>query len=170
MLRCLIAQLVRKDRALSAYVHGEYIGRGCSPTTSRLKTLIFQLLSGVEESRICIDGVDECAEKDQAQILGGLLPLAQPSTSTIDPPSCKILFTSRDIRSISRHLKKNTTVALSEERRFVDASIKSFIHDELQVFRNETELVGQQEQIVDGVKHELVSRAEGLNVWFLRFD
>ena len=162
VLRCLIAQLIRNDRALSSYVHEEYIGKGCSPTTARLKALICRLLSGVKESRICIDGVDECADKDQNQILGALLPLVQ-STTMATGACCKILFTSRDIRSISRYLKKHPTVALNEERRSVDAAIDAFIHDKLQAFRNEIENVGQQQDLVDGVERELVSRAEGLN-------
>ena len=156
--KCMIAQLVRKDWALSACAHKEYVERGLSPTTVRLKTLLCQLLSVTNRSYICVDGIDECTAKDQTQIINGILSLVQPSAADANR---KALFTSRDIRTISKHLKTFTTVALSEQRNFVDAAIKSYVRDHLTNFRDQMENVGSSIDLVPKIEHELVSRAEG---------
>lgn len=117
------------------------------------------LLSGVKEVRICIDGADELAEKDQSNIISGLLPLAQGS---ILGTLCKMLFTSRDIRPISKHLAKHVTIALSEERMSIEPAISIYIKDSLADFREQMTGMGRQHDLVDRIEHDLVVKAEGL--------
>lgn len=160
ILKCLTTQLVRRNQGLCAYIHKEYIEKGWSSSTSKLKSLISYLLNGLEETRICVDGVDECAETDQSQVILGLLPLARPQESG---GRCKILFTSRDIRSISRHLAKYPTMALSAERSFIEPAIRNFVHESLPDFPDQVAYEGHQD-MVNRIEQDIVAKAEGLNI------
>ena len=159
ILRCLTAQLLRQHRILAAHIHKEYIEKGQTPSVSRLKGLLCDLQRGTSELYICVDGIDECADKDQAQIILGLTPLVQPQDTG---SNCKILFASRDIRAISKHLKKYTTVALTQERRFIESAIQSYVHDSLLRLRDQGQFKEQQKDLIDRVEHDLVVKAEGL--------
>ena len=156
ILKCLTAQLVSKNQGLSAFVHKEYIQKGLSPSVARLKALISNLISSTKDVRIVIDGLDECLDKDQSNIVTSLLPFTQ-TTSTI----CKLLFTSRDLRLISRHLKKHLTVALSDERLFIENGIKSYVEDSLSSFQDQLESLGQDKDLVTRIQHDLTAKADG---------
>ena len=158
MLKCLTAQLVQRHQDLSAYIHKEYIEKCLSPTVARLKTLLFQLVASSKDVRICIDGLDECAKKDQASIILSLLPFINtPAAGTV----CKILLTSRDIQSISKHLKERVTISLSEERQFIDPAIKYYIQESTNSLQGQLENLGQQEDLVARIQNELVAKADG---------
>ena len=158
LLKCLTVQLVRRNRPLSAYIHKEYIERGLSPSVARLKTLIARLSSATRELRICIDGVDECAEKDQTQIISAILPLVQQSASNT---LCKVLFATRDTRPLARHLAKFATISLTEERSLIDPAIKGLVQASLPSLSRQIGDDSPQNDLIARIEHDLVTKAEG---------
>ena len=143
---------------MSAYVYRDYIERGLAPSTARLKTLISHLSSAIKDLRICIDGIDECSGKHQVQIISGVLPLAQlPASNTV----CKVLFASRDIGSLSKHLAKYTTICLTEERSAIEPAIKGLISESLPRLEGKLNALDQNDDMFARIEHDLVAKAEG---------
>ena len=158
ILRCLTAQLLRSNKDLAAYVYDEYIRQGLNSSTLQFKRLIPTLLSSLPSVRIVIDGLDEFDRIHHDQILKDLLPFASARNAE---SICKILFTSRDIVPISKHLVKYSKICLSDERGSIDVAIQSFIKDSLVDIRHNLDdrRVGSLE--MGKIEQDLIEKAEG---------
>ena len=159
VLRSLVAQLLRHNRDLSAYVYDEYICQGLTSSVPQLKKLIPTLLLSIPSVRIVIDGLDEFEQKDQSEILNDVIPFASASdTGAV----CKVLIASRDISLISKRLSKRSIISLSgKERTDVDAAIQSFVQHSLIDIRRNLKDMNVDNSITTKVEHDLIEKADG---------
>lgn len=158
ILRSLVAQLLRSNRELSAYVYDEYICQGLASSVPQLKKLIPTLLLSIPSVRIVIDGLDEFERKDQNQILNDVLPFASPSDIGA---VCKVLISSRDIYPISKHLSKRSTISLNKERAFINAAIQSFVQHSFVDIRQKLDDMNVDSSITSEVERDLIEKADG---------
>ena len=159
VLRTLMAELLRVNNDVAAYVYDEYIVKGRPPSIPRLKQLLQSLLSTVPSTRIILDGIDELESGDQIQILGDVLPLA-----TVKDPkaSCKVLISSRRILEILSIMSKYPTLDLSREHSSTDRSITSFVRHELGGLCTKLgQAHGDASPIIKEVEQEIIEKAEG---------
>lgn len=106
-----------------------------------MKDLLAQVLSGLHLSRIVLDGIDECHETQQKEILSTFLSLQKNA-----PNSCKLLISSRvDEGYIKRMLRQNPTVRLKEHT--ADA-ISLFVEQN----------VAELSEIFDSLEEDLLTR------------
>jgi len=158
ILKLLITQLLNRSRDLASYVYEEYVAMGKTTSMLQLKDLIFALLQGFRITRIVVDGLDECDESDQKDIIEDLRRLAGVSPSG---SICKILFVSRDISSISQHLRKMSSINLSFERTAIDSAIKSFVISKLDPVREKVLHMNLGSGLIDSISSEILEKADG---------
>jgi hypothetical protein len=157
ILRSLTAQILRSNRDLAVFVYDNYIRPGHTSSILQLKKLIPTLLSSIPSVRIIIDGLDEFEQKDQSQILNDLVHFASTQNSNA---ICKILFASRDIPTIARHLSKRITVSLNEERESITQGIRSYVSHKLREIRvNFGAMIG--DEVIARIECDLIEKAEG---------
>ena len=152
VLRVMVAQLVKSQPDMLPHIHQNYVDKALNPSLKVMKELLAQVLSGLPSSRIVLDGVDECHEAQQKEILSTLLSLQKNA-----PNSCKLLISSRVdegyIKSVLRQmpsirLKDHNSEAISL---FVDQNVAelSDIFDSLE------------DDLLDRIRRELCSKAGG---------
>ena len=122
----------------------------------QLRKLIPELLANVPATRIVIDGLDECHQKDQQAVLQELLPLCLPSDA-----HCKVLFSSREGAHISKMLRKNPYINLKDKNLEVDNDIRHFVNQNLAELR---ERFGC--EVLDRIEQKLVEKADGRSSLF----
>lgn len=162
LFRSLVAQIVQAHPHAAIHVSDNYVSSYRAASRKAIVSLLPELLDIVGTWRLVIDGLDEWDSKEQKATLDDILTLATWKSSGY---SCKIFISSRDMPTISRIMgqkKKTTTVvSLSEEHKFIDQSIQSFINKRLDDFRD-----GLQDLDLDGsalseVRRLLVEKSDG---------
>lgn len=111
ILRSLVLQLLRQHLDLPPHVCENYTNRGYNPSMQQLRKLLPELLDTIPAIRIIIDGLDECQEKMQKQVMQELLCLCTSSDG-----HCKILFSSREVLRLVK-LYAESSAYPSETRR-----------------------------------------------------
>lgn len=165
ILRSIAAQIIQSNSDLAEYVQDKYIINGTVQFRRTLKNLLLDLLSSIPSSRLVIDGIDECEPEEQKLIIQEFYQLtSQGGTAHI----CKILFSSRDIPTISRCLrnKKSKVSELPQDReesavQGVRAAIRSVVDTRLLELQDEMDEIDPDPAIVERVKYELVEKANG---------
>ena len=127
IFRTLILQLVRGNVDFASHISDDYIAKCLSCSMAQLKALLPTLLNATVSTRIIVDGLDECEDKQQRQVLQELLKLSGDR--------CKLLISSRDGGSISKILKKKRRIALGDCRADVDADIRLYTSQALTELR-----------------------------------
>ena len=153
MLRTIALQILRENKDLAAYVSDNYANYGGSPSIHQLRKLIPELLANVPATRIVIDGLDECYEKDQQAVLQELLPLCSPLEAR-----CKLLFSSREGAAIGKSLRKKPFISLKDKNLEVDNDIRHFVRHNLGELR---ERFGS--DVLDNIEQKLVEKAGGMS-------
>lgn len=162
ILRSIAAQMIQSNPDLAEDVHDRYVITRTTQTQSKFKDLLTDLLSGIPSSRLVIDGIDECEPEEQKFIIQEFSRL----TSQGGPAHiCKVLFSSRDIPTVSRHLRtkksKASELPLAREENAVRAAIRSVVDKRLLELQDELDEIDPDPIVVEKVKHELVERANG---------
>lgn len=159
ILRSLAAQIIRQNRELAGYVYEEYTKQGRSASMAELKKLLPYLLSGVDSTRLVIDGLDECSEKIHKEVLLELNSLAAHGP---DDGICKILVASRNVTTISRvALKIGSALALDEERQAVDRAIQTYVRRSLTDVQADLDVLHLTDDIMSSIESRLTTKAEG---------
>ena len=151
ILKSIAAQLLRAHLDLAAHVADKYAHQGRASSIQQLRKLIPELLATIPLTRIVVDGLDECHERDQKSILTELLSLSKDSGA-----HCKVLFSSRESVYISRTLRRKPNISLKERKADVDTDIRVFVNENLTELRDR---FGN--QIMDDVEQRLVQKADG---------
>jgi hypothetical protein len=115
---------------------------------TQLKELLPNLTKATSETRIIIDGLDECEDRDQTQILKELMKLGGNR--------CKILISSRDYGDIGKIPRKKKTLAFRDRRNDINKDIQLYVTQTLAGLR---ERFG--DQIIDEIKRVVVEKADG---------
>ncbi|KAF4546252.1 uncharacterized protein LTHEOB_4249 [Lasiodiplodia theobromae] len=166
ILRSIAAQIIQSNPDLAEYVHDKYVITRTTQTQSKFKDLLTDLLSGIPSSRLVIDGIDECEPEEQKFIIQEFSRLTSQGGSA---HICKVLFSSRDIPTVSRHLRtkksKASELPLAREEIAVRAAIKSVVDKRLLDLQDDWDEIDPDPEIVKRVKHELVEKANGMFLW-----
>lgn len=159
LLQALAWQLVRDHQHLCAAVNIEFINQGSQRSSKpQIRRLLEVALSSYPSVRIIIDGLDECDDKQQEEILEEMIGLARPSNSS---SICKILISSQDIRTIFRKLQNRTNIDLSREHVAIQTAISSFVRAQVEhspLFRATD---GLDKEELQNVEQTLINKADG---------
>lgn len=111
------------------------------------------LLSAVPSTRIIIDGLDECQERDQKSILTELLSAVKSSAAP-----CKLFVSSRTETYISKVLRKSPTICLTEkkEKQNVEKDIQEYVKYSVMGLRDTFPSI-----LMDEVERTVVEKANG---------
>lgn len=137
ILRSLLLQLLRRNGELVAHVYHEYVIGRKLPTTSCLEQLLQRFLAAIsEEPRsteyvwIVIDGVDECEVARQARLVTLLNQIASRSSGQ-GAKVCKVLLTSRASQTMTKRLRKQQIISLSDESHYLGNAIQNYASQRL---------------------------------------
>lgn len=158
LLRIIAGQLIKQRQDLAGLVYEQYILKGCSPSKKSLKDLIQILLSGVCSARLIVDGLDECTDEEQREVISAIRFLTENNPSSID---CKAIIFSRDIPTISKGLKKSAKISLKEEVAAVESSIKTYVHHDIHEIRDELDEFADDFHLLDEIERKIVTKADG---------
>lgn len=153
VMRNVVAQLVKCQPDLLPHIHQNYVDKALNPSIKAMKGLLAQVLSGLHSCRIVLDGIDECHETQQKEIISTFLSLQKGA-----PNSCKLLISSRvDEGYIKNVLRQKPSIRLKEHT--ADA-ISLFVE------RNVAELLdifhSLEDELLNRIRHELCSKAGGM--------
>ena len=158
VLRSLATQLLAKTTSLAPYVLDTFASHGQKPTKKHLGIILEKMITSLPSLRIVVDGLDECLQDDQDEIMQDLLRI-KGST----PGACKLLLSSRKHRIVSRWLHLKPTIRLDDKTTHINSTISSFIHPRLQTLRDRFSPA-----IVDHLEKLLLKKANGCS--FLDFS
>jgi NACHT domain len=161
LFRAIVTQLVQKQPDLCAFIQNEFVNNGHQASVAQLRQLLPVLLSAFSSIRIIVDGLDECDEKEQNSFLTELTKLAGCNNSS---SSCKILISSQDFITISRSLRKRSSINLSQERAPIQTAISRFVRS--RITRNHLlyDPENSNKTLAAQVEQTLVNKADGLSL------
>ena len=151
VLRSLTTQLLAETPSLAPYLLETFASRGQKPTKKNLGTILEKMITSLSSLRVVVDGLDECLQDDQDEIMQDLLRI-KGST----PGACKLLLSSQKHRSISKWLHLKPTLRLDDKTEHINSTISSFIHPRLQNLRDRFSPA-----IVDPLENLLLEKANG---------
>lgn len=114
-----------------------------------------RLIATLPSLRIVVDGIDECRQDDQDEVIEDLLKIKGPVVG-----ACKLLLSSRKHPSISRWLHSKPAIRLDDNTDNVNSAISSFIRPRLQSLRDRFGPA-----VVDGLGALLLAKANGMFLW-----
>jgi hypothetical protein len=160
ILRSFCAQLLRAHPDLSTFFFDEYLGKGTNPSIQTLSGALSLVLSSIDIVRIVVDGLDEWDSKSIKKTITDLTPLVSSNVSGV---SHRLIFSSRDVPQISQVLSRKETISLRDEKSFVDAAMRVYIHAGI------TDLGDQFQSHVDpvvlhAIENTLVEKADGMSM------
>lgn len=151
VLRSFATQLLARNASLAPYILETFASNGQKPTKRNLGTIIEKMISSLPSLRIVVDGLDECLQDDQDEIMEDLLRIKGPA-----PGACKLCISSRKHRSISRWLHSKPTIRLDDNTDNINSTISSYIHPRLRSLRDHFSPA-----IVDSLGNRLLEKANG---------
>lgn len=122
-------------------------------TISKTRDLLKDLLQLSESSFIVLDGLDECEESHQRQMLSEIFNLCHPSNGQ---RKAKVLLSSRETKPIVRKLKNSPQISLRKEHDSLRQDITRFTKASLSEL---TERFG--DALVDEIGDIIVQKADG---------
>jgi hypothetical protein len=152
ILRYAIARLLRDHQYLLPYVYDTYATKSTRPSTSRLRALVLELLAACKITFFVIDGLDECDEHDQKEVMVELLKIANASIARV-----KILFFSQESSLIKQKLNRFPQISLSDEEEFMSKDIETFAKASLSELRQRFE-----GHFIDNIEQTLIEKADGI--------
>lgn len=158
IFRSLTTQLLVVNTSLAPYILETFANNGQKATKKNLGIILEKMITSLSSLRILVDGLDECLQDDQEEIIQDLLQIKGPVQG-----ACKLLLSSRKHRSISRWLHSKPTVRLDDNCDNVNSTISSFIDPRLQSLRHHFSPT-----IVDSLGDGLLAKANGCLPFALR--
>ena len=151
-MRSIAAQLVKSLPGIVPYVHQHYVDKALSPSPKLMRKLLREVLAGTDCCRIVLDGIDECDETQQKEVLSTFLDFQQNAAD-----SCKILFASRnDENHIKNLLRKSTIIPLKGQ---TDDAIRLFVNSKIAELTDKFEFLS--DIVLDRIRYRLSSKADG---------
>lgn len=150
ILRTIAIQLLRYNPDLCSLVANEYVYTRLPCVVAQMKKLVPQLLRAVSNSRIIIDGVDECSSDTQRAIIEDL----QVVCLGIDCTS-KILFSSRGETQIKKMFLTKPQILL-DGREEINVDIRSYVKHKL------GDIQTSDQAVRDNIESILISKADGM--------
>ena len=151
-MRSIAAQLVRCQPDIVPYVHQNYIDTALHPSPKLMRKLLREILTATNCCRIVLDGIDECEDAQQRDVLSTFLDLQQDATD-----SCKILFASRNDENLIKALLRHNTVI--PMRGQTDDAIRLFVNSKIAELTDKFESLD--DIVLDRIRYRLSSKADG---------
>lgn len=151
ILREFTTQLLIATPGLAPYILETFANNGQRPTKKTLGIILEKLTTSLTGIRIIVDGLDECPESDQLEVVDDLLKIKGPT-----PGACKVLLSSRNVRSISKNLQTKPFFRLDDNSDIVKVAIASFVHGRLETLREKFN-----NDIVDKLERQILDKANG---------
>ena len=155
VLQTLAYQLLQQNRDLCSVVHQAYIAKGSSKSSPALKRVLKDILVTVKASRIVLDGIDECEDNIQRDVISSLIDV-QNSVGA----SCKILVSSRDEPLIKKSINRKEHISLDGKN---TQSVNIYIRYQLSELK-----IGYPhttDDFWDKIEHKLQDKAKGMFLW-----
>ena len=134
------------------YVHQHYLDTALYPSLKLMRKLLRDVLAGTDCCRIVLDGIDECDETQQREVMSIFLDLQQNAAD-----SCKILFASRnDENHIKSLLRKSTIIPMKGQ---TDDAIRLFVNSKIAELTDKFESLS--DIVLDRIRYRLSSKADG---------
>lgn len=155
ILRTLAHQLLQQNRDLAPLVQQKYLATGSSKSSRALKELLKEILSSAESTYIILDGVDECNEAIQRDVLKTLAEIQRHVGH-----HCKLLVSSRNEPLIQKAIIEKAHVPLEGKTvESLNLYIQAKIHDLKRSFPD----VGNSLWI--DIEKKLQDKAHGMFLW-----
>ena len=155
VLRTLANQLLQQNRDLAPLVQQKYLAKGSSKSSPALKRLLKETLSSVKSTHIILDGIDECNEAVQRDVLLALAEIQRDVGH-----HCKLLVSSRDEPLIKRSILKKTHVSLDGK---TTQSLNLYIQAKITELKSSFPNVG--DSLWTDIKRKLQDKADGMFLW-----
>jgi hypothetical protein len=123
VLRTLAVQILHQNPDIIPFVHQEYYEKGLGRSAMAMRKLLRDVLTAVSSVRIVVDGLDECEDVVQKELLAALLDFQK-----VTGQPCKVLVSSRpDHTKDSKHItdRKLTIKMRGETGKAIQAYIKN---------------------------------------------
>lgn len=157
VLRSFATQLLAASAGLAPYILETFANSGQRATKRNLAIIIEKMIASLQNIRIVVDGLDECPQDEQDEVIEDLLRIRGPV-----PGACKVLLSSRKHRNISKLLQSQPTFRLDDNAENINATIASFVQPRLQYLRQ-----AFSSEIIDELGRQLLAKANGCS--FLTF-
>lgn len=119
-----------------------------------MRKLLADLISAIDNTRICIDGLDECRDEDQKVILTELISLSKlPGDHR-----CRILFSNRESGQINKIMSRTRAISLKEESINVNKDIMLYVDEKISDLRSRGNF---SDQLIEEAKCKVVQKAQG---------
>lgn len=155
ILKTVVLQLVRHVPDLTSLIANEFVYPAASCGIAQIKMLISQLLEVVPNTRIVVDGIDECSKDNQKSIIKDLQNVCIGPTT-----QCKVIFSSRREVSIRERLVARPQISL-DGREEVDFDIRSYVKHRMK------KLATSDGALLNRVESILVEKADGNKLYHL---
>ena len=142
---------------LLPHVYDSFVKAGAVTSLAKMRELLRLLVNCLPMTYLILDGLDECDDVHQKQILAELETLTRP-----DPENqshslrVKILVCSRETKEIARRLGKTPQISLSSEHEHVSKDIAIFTRQSLSDLYDRFD-----REVVDDLNKEIVGKADG---------
>lgn len=168
ILRSLLFQLVRTSEDLVAYIHSlkttEFLEKTVSP---KVLENIIRRISGTVRSdpskhhtiHVIIDGLDECNDGEQKQLVWLLEQLTRPAVPS--PCSYKVLLASRRTELLRKRLRNLPTIALGDEAIHVTNSIDTYARQRFGSMRGRLDELGIGDSEAKTLSKQMAAKADG---------
>lgn len=152
ILRSFATQLLAANTELAPYIIETFVNQALRPTKKHLGLILEKLITSLSSAvRIVVDDLDECATSEQEEVIEDL----QKIKGSI-PGAFKVLLSSRKVPSIFRLLQDKPTLRLDDHAESVNATISSFVHQELGSLRQMFDSA-----IIDELEGQIIAKANG---------
>lgn len=161
ILKTLANQLVRQDRDLVPLIYQNYFTKGSSRSRPAMKKILKEILPSINlaSTRIILDGVDECEEAVQRDILSDLIDI-QRHVKHRCKHRCKILIASRVEPLIRKSIPQCIHIDLENKTK---AGLKIYIKCE--VSKLKVQFPNIRNSLWAGIEERLQSKAKGMFLW-----
>ena len=151
ILRSLVTQLLAEKVELAPYILEAFANRGQQPTKKNLSTILEKLMGSIDSVRIILDGLDECSQSEQKEIIQDLNRIRGP-TST----ACKILISSRKSALLLSLLGSKSAINLEDHAENVNRSIATYVEGQIDALKQRFDSV-----VVYKLRDNLITKADG---------
>lgn len=107
VLCTLATQILRQNLDMAPLVHQAYLQKGSGHSIPTMKKMLKDILSTIKSTRIVLDGIDECSDSVQKEVLNSLSELQKHAGD-----NCKLLVSSRLEPQIDKAIPRRNHIAL----------------------------------------------------------
>ena len=151
ILKTFATQLLAANTDIASYVIETFANHSLRPTTKHLRAIIEKMISVLPAVRVVVDGLDECSEEDQQEVLENVLKLEGRNLG-----DCKILISSRKLPSLMKVLQNRPTLRLEDNAEHVNSAITAVVSSRLAILRHNF-----REALIDELEQRILSKADG---------